>query len=168
MSLSASARKLSLTAHVVLSVGWLGAVAASLALGLVGVIGTDRQVVQGVYIGLEALGWYVLVPLSFGSLLSGVVQSLGTRWGLFRHYWVIAKLVMNVLATTILLLYMQTLTRLADLARARGTSLEDLQDLSPVLHSVGALLLLVAATALSIYKPTGLTRRGQRSVRPSA
>ncbi len=158
-------RKLALTAHVVFSVGWLGAVAASLALAGVGLASQDAELVRAVYIVLEPLGWSTLVPLSVASLLTGLLQSLGTKWGLFRHYWVVMKLAINVLATVILLLYMQTLGFLADVAAATTTSGGDLGPLrspSPVLHGAGALLLLLAAAALSVYKPRGMTRYGQR------
>jgi hypothetical protein len=105
--------------------------------------------------------------LSFASLLTGVVQSLGTTWGLFRHYWVVAKLLINVFATSVLLLYTRTLDSLAGLA-AEQTSAGDLGALrspSPVLHAGAALLLLLAATTLAVYKPPGLTPYGQRKQR---
>jgi DMSO/TMAO reductase YedYZ heme-binding membrane subunit len=74
-----------LTAHVVSSVGWLGGVAVFLALSVAGVTSEDPQVVRAAYIAMESIGWLVLVPLSLASLLTGLVQSLGTKWGLFRH-----------------------------------------------------------------------------------
>jgi hypothetical protein len=91
--------------------------------------------------------WFVLVPLSFASLLTGLVQSVGTRWGLFRHYWVVVKLGMNVFATTILLLYMQTLGVLADVAAQPESSGDPagLRSPSPVVHAAGALVLLLVA-----------------------
>ena len=155
-------RKFVLTSHVVSSVGWLGAVAVFLALGVVGLTSQDPQVVRAVYLAMESAGWFVLVPLSLASLLTGLVQSLGTKWGLFRHYWILVKLLMNVVATIVLLLYMQTLSYLADVAAQSGGDLSDLRSPSPVLHAgIGLLLLLVAAT-LSVYKPRGMTRYGQR------
>ena len=110
------------------------------------------------------MGWFVLVPLSFASLLTGLIQSLGTRWGLFRHYWVVVKLGMNVFATIILLLYMQTLSFLADLAAQTESTgnLAGLRSPSPVVHAAGALVLLLVAVTLSVYKPRGMTRYGQR------
>ena len=113
-----AARKLALVAHVGFSVGWLGAVVTSLVLGVVGLASRDGQVVRAVYLTLEPIGWYALIPLSLASLITGLIQSLGTSWGLLRHYWVVAKLLMNLFATGVLLLYMQTLTYLADMARA--------------------------------------------------
>ena len=157
-------RKLSLTAHVTSSVGWLGAVASSLALAVAGVVGEDAQTVRGAYLTLELLGWYVLIPFSLASLLTGLVSSLGTTWGLFRHYWVVAKLVINVFATLVLFMYMQSLESLADVAARTSSTVEvaDVRSWSPVLHAGGALLLLVVATVLGLYKPRGVTRYGWR------
>ncbi len=157
-------RKLALTAHVTCSVGWLGAVAGSLALAVAGLTSQDAQTVRAVYLTMELTGWYVLIPFSLASLLTGLVQSLGTVWGLFRHYWVLTKLLMNVFATLVLLLYMQTLGYLADVAAETAVSsdLRGLRDPSPVLHAAAALLLLLVATALAVYKPRGMTRYGRR------
>jgi hypothetical protein len=94
--------------------------------------------------------------LSLASLATGLICSLGSAWGLFRHYWVLFKLVINLVATIVLLLYMQTLAYLGDIAAATalsGTGLRGLRDPSPVLHAAAALLLLLAATTLAVYKP---------------
>ncbi len=74
-------------------------------------------------------GWFVLVPFSVASLLTGLTQALGTPWGLFRHYWVLIKLLINVVATIILLLYMQTLDELAGIAGRTASSAGDLSAL---------------------------------------
>jgi hypothetical protein len=165
MPMTPRLRKLMLTAHVTSSVGWLGAVAVSLALGVAGLTSQDAQTVRGAYLTLELTGWFVLVPLSLASLLTGLVQSLGTTWGLFRHYWVLFKLLITVVATIVLLLYMQTLSYLAAIAAETTSSsgaLAELRNPSPVLHAGGALLLLLVATTLAVYKPRGMTRYGQR------
>ena len=156
-------RKLALTAHITSSVGWLGAVAGSLGLGVAGLASRDPQLVSAVYLTMEPVGWFVLLPFSLVSLLTGLVVSLGSKWGLFRHYWVLIKLLMNLFATIILLMYLQTLGYLADLAADDG-GLRALRDPSPVVHAGGALVLLLVATTLSVYKPRGLTRYGQRAL----
>ena len=162
MRLSPRARRLTLTTHVVSSVGWLGAVAATLVLAVAGVVSQDVQTVRAVPPALELVGWYALVPLSFASLLSGLVISLGGTWGLLQHYWVVAKLVINLVASTVLLLYMQTLGALADAAGAAAGP-GAVRSSSPVLHAGAALVLLLAAAVLSVYKPAGRTRRGWRA-----
>ena len=161
-------RKFALTAHVISSVGWLGAVAVFLALSVVGLTSGDPDVVRAAYIAMESIGWLVLVPLSLASLVTGLIQSLGTKWGLARHYWVLAKLLINLVATVVLVLYMGTLDHLAGLASATAASgaiVEGLRNPSPVLHSGIGLLLLLAAAGLSVYKPRGMTPYGRRQQR---
>lgn len=162
MRLSPAGRKLTLTTHVVTSVGWLGAVACFLALSLVGLLSDDLATVRGAYLVMEAAGWYVLLPLSVASLATGLIQGFGTRWGVVRHYWVVMKLIINVIATLVLVLYMQSLAYLADQAASPAADLESLRSPSPVVHALGAMMLLIAATVLSVYKPKGETRWGHR------
>ncbi|MFN2470988.1 MAG: DUF2269 domain-containing protein [Gaiellaceae bacterium] len=158
-------RKLALTAHVVSSVGWLGAVVVFLVLAVVGLTSQHVQTVRGAYLVMEPAGWFVLVPLAFASLLTGLVQALGTTWGLFRHYWVLFKLLINVMATTVLLLYMETLSYMADVAADPSADLGDVRSASPLLHAALALVLLPVATTLAVYKPRGMTRYGRRKQR---
>jgi uncharacterized membrane protein len=162
MTMSPRVRKVALTAHVASSVGWLGAVAAFLTLGIVGLTSEDAQTTRGAYLVMEAAAWFVLVPLAFASLLTGLVQALGTTWGLFRHYWVVFKLLINLIATIVLLVYMETFRVMADVAADRSTDLDTVRNASPVLHAALALLLLLVATTLAIYKPRGLTPYGRR------
>lgn len=160
-----SLRKFALTAHVIASVGWLGAVISVLALAITGVASDDPETVSAVYLAMDLTSWSVLVPLALASLTTGIIQSLGTKWGLMRHYWVLAKLLITLVATLVLLLYTQTLGHLAGVAAQTTLSTEDLavlQTPSVVLHAGVALLLLLVATVLAIYKPAGLTRYGWR------
>lgn len=87
---------------------------------------------------MDAIGLFVLVPFSLASLLTGLIQSLGSKWGLLRHYWVVSTLLINVVASVILVMYTQTLGSLADLASA-DADLSVLRSPSPVLHAVACL-----------------------------
>lgn len=164
MAMAPRLRKSALTVHVVSSVGWLGAVVVFLGLSIAGLTSQDVQTVRAAYLAMESIGWFVLVPFSLASLLTGLVQSLGTKWGLLRHYWVLAKLLINVLASIILLMYTQTLSALADIASANA-DLGVLRSPSPLLHAAAGLLLLLMAATLSVYKPRGMTRYGWRKQR---
>ncbi len=154
-------RKFALTAHVTSSVGWLGAIAVFLALAVAGLTVEDAQMVRAAYLAMELTVWSVLVPLALASLLTGLVQSLGTTWGLFRHYWVLAKLLLTIVATIVLLMYTQTISYIAGIA-AESADLRELRNPSPVLHAGVALLVLLATTTLAVYKPRGMTRYGRR------
>src|SRR5437660_10662906 len=96
-------RKLNLTAHVTCSVGWFGAGAGFLVLSIAGLNSQDAPRVRAAYLAMELIAWCVIVPLSFASPLTGIVQSLGTSWGLFRHYWILMKLLMTIPCTGLLL-----------------------------------------------------------------
>jgi len=156
-------RKLALTAHVASSVGWLGAVAAFVAISTIGLTSEDPETVRGAYLVMKPAGWFVLVPLAFASLVTGIVQSLIGPWGLFRHYWVVFKLLINTISTTILVLYTETFAAMANVAADPNADLEAVRNASPLVHGTLALVLLLAATTLAVYKPRGLTPYGRRT-----
>jgi hypothetical protein len=157
-------RKLFLTAHITSSVGWLGAVAGFLALDVVGVANQDSQMVRAVYPSMELIARFVIVPLAFASLITGLIQSLGTPWGLFRHYWVLIKLLLTIIATTILLAKMAIIREAAVLSAEPTVNRANLQDtgFQLLVHAAGGILVLLISVLLSVYKPRGLTKYGRR------
>ena len=157
MTLGGPLRKALLTLHIVSSVGMLGAVAAFLVLAIMG-LGAQQY---AAYPAMDLITTYAVVPLAWASLLIGVVQSLATPWGLFRHYWIVIKLALTVLALVVLLLQTAPIRLLAELqpdvlAGAEWASTR----FSTVLHATGGIAVLLLASVLSVYKPRGLTRYG--------
>jgi hypothetical protein len=157
-------RRAALTTHVTSSVGWFGAVAGFLALAVAGVTSQDAQIVRAAYLSMHLITWFVIVPFGAAAFLTGVIQSLGTPWGLFRHYWVVTKLMLTALATLILLVHTQPIGRVAAVAAQGTLSGGDLWQLR--LQLVGdasaALFVLFITTTLSVYKPWGMTPFGLR------
>jgi|SRR5215218_4836334 len=154
-------RKFALAAHLTFSLGWIGTVVAYLALGVAAVTSQDAQTVRAAWIAMELTGWYVIVPLALASLLTGLVMALGTKWGLFRHYWVLFSFVLTLLATVVLLLHMPTVSVLADVAQeAEGASLDALG--GDLFHPGLGLVVLLVIQVLNVYKPRGTTRYGWR------
>jgi len=164
MTMTFRLRKFALTAHVTSSVGWLGAVGGFLAIAVAGLTSQDAQLVRATYLAMELTGWFVIVPLSLASLPTGLVMSLGTEWGLFRHYWVLAKFLITILATVLLLLHMQPVGHLARVVAETTLARGELAGLriQLVADAGAALLALLVATALSVYKPRGMTQYGRR------
>ncbi|MBR0756848.1 hypothetical protein JQ604_32105 [Bradyrhizobium jicamae] len=164
MTMPVRLRKFALILHVTSSVGLLGAIAAFLVLAVTGVTSQNLQVVRAVYLAMQPIARLVIVPMALASLLTGLVQSLATPWGLFRHYWVLVKLLLTVVAVTILLLKLALIDRAAELATATILPAVDLREAGVQLavHAGGGLLVLVVPVVLSIYKPPGLTRYGWR------
>jgi hypothetical protein len=160
-----SLRKFALTTHVTTSVGLVGSIAAFLALAVAGLTSQDAQVVRATYLAMELTARFVIVPLAFASLLTGLIQSLGTPWGLFRHYWVLAKLLLTVFATVILLAKLELISYAAHLAAETILRRAELHaaGLQLMVHAAGGLLVLLVPAVLSVYKPRGLTPYGRHN-----
>lgn len=158
-------RKLALTAHLTFSVGWIGAVVAYLALLVAAVTSRDVLTLRSAWIALRLVGLYAIAPLALASLLTGLVMALGTRWGLFRHYWVLASLALTLLANAVLLRHLQTVSHFAGVAAAADSAdVGTLRGVLPaeLLHAGVGLVVLLVIEALNVFKPQGLTEHGRR------
>jgi hypothetical protein len=156
-----------LTAHITFSVGWLGAVAVFLAHSIAGLYSDNTMIVRAAYLAMNLSAWLIIVPACFGALLTGVVQSVGTQWGLFKHYWIVVKLLLTVSATILLLVHMQPISFMAGIVSEgpltttehRGVQIQLIVDAGL------ALLVLLATTTISVYKPWGMTGYGVSTLR---
>ena len=160
--MTAGWRKFMLTIHVLTSVGWTGAVACFLALAIAGLSEPRPSTAQAAYIAMRMTGWFVIVPLSLIAPLSGIVQALGTPWGLFRHWWVVIKTLITPPCTLVLLLHMVPTTQLSELNARILMSHPVAHELRVQLtgDAAAALIVLIVATALAVYRPAGLTAYG--------
>jgi hypothetical protein len=113
---------------------------------------------------MELIGWFVLIPLSLAALLTGLIQSLGTPWGLFKHWWVLVKFLMTVVATFILIQHMKSVSQMAEVASTITLSEAHFrsQQIQLFIHALGGLAVLFTAAWLSVYKPWGKTPHGRR------
>jgi hypothetical protein len=164
MILSLGWRKIWLTTHVMSSIGWFGAVVVFLTLALFGMISRNQELVRAAYLTMQLNAWFIIVPFAFVSLGSGIISSLGTKWGLFRYYWVLLKLVITTGATILLLVHTQAIDLLAGIAGK--TAVLDAypygMQLKLVATSAATVVVLIMLTGLAVYKPRGLTPYGQR------
>ena len=165
MIMTPGLRKIALTVHIAFSVGWIGAVVAYLSLVIAAMTGQDAQTLRATWLAMEVTGWFAIVPLALGSLLTGLVMALGTKWGLFRHYWVVFSLILTILATVVLLEHMQTVSFFADIAaETDSANSSGLREGLPgeLFHAGIGLLVLLVIQVLNMYKPRGLTPYGWR------
>lgn len=154
-------RRFALSAHLTFSIGWIGGVVAYLVLGIAAVRSTDSETIRAAWVAMDLIGWYAIIPMALASLLTGLVMALGTKWGLFRHYWVVFSFAMTVVATTVLLFHMPTVSSIT--AMARQSDAATLQGLGGDLgHPAIGLGILLVVQYLNLYKPKGMTRYGQR------
>ena len=161
-------RKLTITAHVTFSIGWLGAVVAFLVLSIAGLTSHDADMVRGAYLSMDLISRFVIIPMCFAALATGLLQALGTPWGLFRYYWILLKFGLAIFATIALLIHQFAVMAVAA-KRVSGAAAETLfsSDLAPLKTELVrapslAILLLLVVTTLGVYKPWGLTRYGRR------
>jgi hypothetical protein len=158
-------RKFALATHLTCSIGWIGAVVGYLTLDLTVVTSQDPQSVRSAWIAMGMVVSWAIVPLALASLLTGLIMSLGTKWGLFRHWWVLISFLLTVVATLVLLSEAGVIGRIAAIAADPSTSNEELLALPGTLpHSVGGLVVLLVVQVLNIYKPQGMTRYGWRKL----
>ena len=157
-------RKFALLLHVASSVGLLGSIAAFLVLAVIGLTSDSELTLRSAYLVMQPITRWVIVPLALVALTTGVIQSLGTSWGLFRHYWVVIKLLVTVFAVTILLIKTALITEAARLAALPSLPLAELRAAGAQLafHAGTGLLVLLLPMILSIFKPKGLTPYGWR------
>lgn len=164
MNMTPRLRKFVLFAHITSSVGWFGAVVPYLALAIAGLTSHDAQMVRAAYLSMELIGWFVIVPFSLAALLTGMVQSLGTPWGLFRHWWIVVKFGLTIISVLVLLQHMRGASRMAHMAT--DATLSDTvfraQQIQHLVHPGGGLLVLLVVMALSVFKPWGMTAYGRR------
>ncbi|RKN53103.1 hypothetical protein D7193_25315 [Micromonospora costi] len=149
-------RKVWLTLHVGIGVGWLGVATGMLVLAIVGASADSHEMQHGAYLLLHRFDLLLAIPSAFATIVTGVVVSLGTPWGLITHKWVLAKLVIAL--------------ALPFLASFEGPWIEELEARSAdgVIETgtTGLLLtgamglftvLLWTAVVLSVFKPGGRT-----------
>lgn len=162
MILAPALRKGVLTLHITAAVGWIGGIIAYLCLVVAARVNQDAQVLHSAWFAMDRIARYGLVPLAVTALLSGLALALGTRWGLFRHYWVVISLILTILATAVLLGQLPQISAHAALAASgdHGAAAAGLRE--QLAHAGGGLIVLLVVNVLNIYKPRGVTRYGQR------
>ncbi|MEX0625281.1 MAG: DUF2269 domain-containing protein [Chloroflexota bacterium] len=156
-------RKLALATHLSFSVGWIGAVAAYLTLDVTVATVDDVQILRAAWVAMGLVVTWAIVPLAIASLVTGFVMALGTKWGLFRHWWVAISLLLTLAATLVLLQEAGVIAHAAAMAAEPTTSDAELRNLPSTLpHSGGGLTVLLVIQVMNVYKPQALTPYGWR------
>ncbi|MCL9761765.1 hypothetical protein [Frankia sp. AiPa1] len=148
------------TAHVIVSVGWNGVAFAQLVLA--STAAADPGLRPAAYELMHVIDRTLDIPLALLTLISGVVLSTKTRWGLLRHWWVAAKLTITVVAVISGGAVIRTLIVSASHASATSSTGYPAQAVALIVCGTLMNLLFITATILSIAKPWGRTPRGRR------
>ena len=154
-------RKAVLAVHIVAAGAWIG-LDVVMGVFVFTAMLTDEPGTRAV--SLQALELFAVWPLlSIGllCLLSGVVLSLGTKYGLVRYWWVAVKLVANVVLTSLVLVALRPgVVEAAEIGRRiasddRLAPLPDQLMFPPIVSTTT----LVIAVLLAVYKPWGRVRK---------
>ncbi|HEY8482649.1 MAG TPA: hypothetical protein VIL71_22750 [Spirillospora sp.] len=155
-------RKLLTIVHVLSAVALAGEVWVGVLLNLTATLTDDVTLAHFAYRLMGVMVFGGGIPLSLIALASGIALALGTRWGIARHYWVFAKLLLMI-AVIFCGAALVTPEVMAD-ATEGGAAAPAGQAWTQVAVVSAQLTMLIAATALSVVKPRG--RISWRRARP--
>ncbi|GHG91552.1 DUF2269 domain-containing protein [Streptomyces lanatus] len=158
--LSRPARRAALVVHVIASAGWLGLTLGLLALAITAATTGSAVTVEASVRAMKLFADWLLLPLAFLTLVSGLVLSLGTQWGLARHRWVYIKFWLTLATTTATTFALRPGLDTTVAAVAAGEPLPDATGL--MMGPIVSLSAYLFMTVISVLKPWGLTRRGRR------
>lgn len=161
VKLSVAQRRWLLTIHLLFSAIMFGVAMVFLVLSIVAAGTEDEGILKACYASMHILAKTSVRASTIGTLVTGILLSVLTRWGLFKHYWLIAKEALT--APAILLgpvgMYFWTLKAFT-LTSSKGMGA--LQD--PVflvnreqlfIGIVLQILSLVSIFVISVFKPWG-------------
>ncbi|GAA2582244.1 hypothetical protein Stube_32380 [Streptomyces tubercidicus] len=152
-------RRAVLVLHLAVSVSWLGLTLGLLALGITGYTTGSPEMATVAYRAMKIFGDWLVLPLALASLVSGLVLSLGTAWGLARHRWVVAKFWLTLITVLLSAFSLRPGINQAAAEAAAGTPAPDI---SLVVAPSVATATYLFITAISVLKPWGLTAHGSR------
>lgn len=144
-----------LTLHIVSAVAFLGSVAGCSSPGIRAATRDDIAEAHTIYELMTVLPFALGIPLSFLALGSGILLALTSTWGLFRHWWVTAKLVL--LVVTIFVGALVTGPAMSDPANhTSATGDGDRSDEWAVVLVLGLqIAMILTASVLAVLKPGG-------------
>jgi hypothetical protein len=154
------ARRALLVVHVAASASWLGLTLGLLTLALTAATTQSLPMIEAACRSMKVFTDWLVIPVGLLTLLSGLVLSLGSKWGLARHRWVYTKFWLTLITLTASVCALRPGVNDAADTVASGTPLVDPLDL--VMGPAVSLTAYVFMTVISILKPWGLTRRGRR------
>jgi hypothetical protein len=152
-------RKGVLVAHIVAAGAWIGLDVMLGVLIFTPLLTSDTAVAALCYQVLPLLLWPILLS-GLMCLVTGIVLGVGTHHGLVRYWWVLVKLILNVVLTLLVLVLLRPgLDEAAEAGRQLAAGRPAGVDMSnmvfpPIVSGVS----LVVATVLAVYKPWGRVR----------
>ena len=159
------ARKPLLVAHLIVSGTWLGAVVANLFLGISAATTGREELADSYYAVMDRLVNNLMPAAAIATLATGLLLALTTKWGLLRHYWVLAKLVLGLGTVVVGVTAIDGAIQDTIAARATAGSATANDLLLPAIAATPTML--ATATGLAIAKPWGANHAPSAAERPA-
>jgi hypothetical protein len=137
-----------LCAHILAAAGWFGVAATVAFIALAAAVTPDAAFARALHRTMETVPWFS-VPLGLVAVATGVLLGLGTLWGLVKHWWVIAKI---VIAVVVIITDPLLIARAAHHAVVTGNAPSWLYG-----PTIAHVVVLATATVLSVFKPRART-----------
>ncbi|MCC3372372.1 DUF2269 family protein [Cohnella sp. REN36] len=166
--IGATERKWLLTLHLLFSGLMLGEAFVFLILSLTAANTNDVGVLQACYTSMHVLSKTAVRYSVIFVIITGILLSVRTRWGLFKFYWIIAKEILTLFTVALgpIGMYAWTL-QAVKLTSAEGSSV--LQDPAFIVNRgelrtgiILQILFLSAILVLSVFKPWGPRKQKKR------
>lgn len=159
--LGRTSRKVWLTLHIGIGVGWLGVGLGMLTLSIVGMTTDRHEMRHHAYVLIETFDYALAIPSVFLTIITGAVVAFGTPWGLIKHRWVLTKLII-ALSLPVLATFEGAWADILVERTEDPTAEPGWTGVQLIAILTLFLLLLWTATILSVFKPGGRTRWGRR------
>ncbi len=166
MRLPRRVRRATVFVHVLVAIAWVGVDLVVGALSLTGLRTEDPRTMATAYTAIGMFAVPLMLALGLLTLATGVTLSLGTRYGLLRHWWVVVKLVANLVLTVLVVVALRPV--LAEATAQAATVDPSLPGrlarvrVDLVFPPLVSTTTLLAAAWLGWYKPWGTTRPAPR------
>jgi hypothetical protein len=163
--LGATERRWLLTLHLLFSGLMLGEAFVFLILSITAASTNDAGVLQACYTSMHVLAKTAVRYSVIFAIITGILLSVRTHWGLFKFYWIIAKEGLTLLSVALgpIGMYVWTL-KAVKLTSAEGLSV--LQDPAFIVNRgelwTGIILQILSLSAIlviSVFKPWGARKQ---------
>jgi hypothetical protein len=155
-------RKSILVAHIASAGAWLGIDVVMGVLVFTAMFTSDEGVKALCFRALDVIAVVPLLTMGLLCLVTGVLLGVGSRYGLVRYWWVLIKLILNlVLSSLVLILLAPEISAHAELAqRAMPGDAVSLTVGHLVFPPIVSTTALLVAMTLAVFKPWGRVRPG--------
>ncbi|WP_433435700.1 hypothetical protein [Nonomuraea sp. CA-141351] len=144
-------RKTVMVVHIIVSVALLGEVWGLVVLNTTAALTKDTGLAHAAYRLMPGLVFAGGIPLSLTALITGIALGLTSHWGLFRYYWVAAKLMLLVAVICVGMFLFDPEGMAA--VTAGGAAAPATRQWGQIAALGAQIAMLMTATTLSVLKP---------------